>query len=138
MKLSRLWIALGLPALLPAASAGAVFEPVRGADAARAATTLGASYDSRIAMWIWSDKYVYQPGERLTLRWTVKTNGDRYPYTIVAYRQNNQNGRISYVPAGTEAPTDVFGNTPEQGFQPTRLGDTVKTVSYTHLTLPTN
>ena len=28
------------------------------------------------AMWIWSDKYVYQAGQSLTLKWTVKPNGD--------------------------------------------------------------
>ena len=44
------------------------------------------------SMWIWSDQYTYQPGESLTLRWTVKTNGDLYPYIVFVFRQNNQTG----------------------------------------------
>ena len=28
---------------------------------------------SKVSMYIWSDKYVYQPGQNLTLRWTLKT-----------------------------------------------------------------
>jgi hypothetical protein len=67
-------------------------------------------------MYIWSDKYVYQPGERLTMRWTIKPNGDTSPYTLVAYRQNNQTGKKFYVPAFTETPTDVTGKTIAEGF----------------------
>src|SRR5882757_2686187 len=52
---------------------------------------------AKISMWIWSDKYVYQAGQALTLKWTVKTNGDLYPYTVFAYRQNNQTGKKTYL-----------------------------------------
>ena len=74
--------------------------------------------DSAVAMYIWSDKYVYQPGESLTLRYTVKPKDDTYPYTWVAYRQNNQTGKKYYLPNGAEAVTDIFGNPPES-FKPT-------------------
>ncbi|MBI1357053.1 MAG: hypothetical protein GC160_22155 [Acidobacteria bacterium] len=73
------------------------------------------------AMWIWSDKYVYQPGEQLSLNWTIKPNGDLIPYTLVAYRQNNQTGEKTYLPNGTTEATDIFGNTVEQGFNIVRL-----------------
>jgi hypothetical protein len=85
-----------------------------------AGATLAIAQDSlpvpNIAMWIWSDKYVYQPGEKLSLSWTVKPNGDETPYTYVAYRQNNQNGKKYYAPAFTETPTDIFGKTIADGF----------------------
>jgi hypothetical protein len=79
-------------------------------------------------MWIWSDKYVYQAGQSLTLKWTVKANGDLYPYTVFVYRQNNQTGRKSYFPGGTEAATDSAGNTVAQGFQPAPMADVTKAV----------
>jgi hypothetical protein len=72
---------------------------------------------SNAAMWIFADRAVYQPGQSLTLRWTVKPNNDLFPYTIVAYRQNNQTGAKSYLPGGTATATDIFGNTIEQGFR---------------------
>src|SRR5215475_13413150 len=65
----------------------------------------------KLSMYIWSDKYVYRQGDNLTLRWTVKTNGDLYPYTVFVYRQNNQTGKKTYLPGGTEDPTDINGNT---------------------------
>ncbi len=80
------------------------------------------------AMWLWSDKYVYEPGEQLTLRWTSKPNGDLIPHTIVAYRQNNQTGQKFYLPAGTEEATDIFGRTPDQGFDIVRLPEAEKAV----------
>ncbi|MCS7024890.1 MAG: hypothetical protein NZV14_08810 [Bryobacteraceae bacterium] len=86
------------------------------------------AFTSNLAMYIWSDKYVYRPGESLTLRWTVKTNGDTYPYSIVAYRQNNQNGKKFYVPANNETVTDIFGKTPSEGFQTTSIADGEKGV----------
>lgn len=82
----------------------------------------------RASTFIWSDRYVYQPGESLTLRWTVKTNGDLYPYTVFLYRQNNQTGAKTYYPSLTTAPTDIQGNTLSQGFQPTVLQDRTKAV----------
>lgn len=77
--------------------------------------------DTSAAMWIWSDKYVYQPGEPLTLRWTLKPNNDVMPYTIVAYRVNNQTGAKTYVPTASSIPVDIFGNSFEEGFRILRL-----------------
>lgn len=81
-----------------------------------------------VSMWIWSDKYTYQPGQTLTLRWTVKTNNDLYPYTVFVYRQNNQTGEKNYYPAGTPTVTDINGRTEAQGFLPQRLTDRTKAV----------
>ena len=81
---------------------------------------------SRVSVYIWSDKYVYRAGESLTLRWTVRTNGDLYPYTVFAYRQNNQTGVKTFLPGGTTAVTDAGGNTAAQGFQATALADATK------------
>ena len=79
----------------------------------------GSVINTPLAMWTWSDKQVYMPGENLTIRWTVRPNGDIYPYTIVAYVQNNQTGVKTYLPGGEDA-TDIFGNTPDDGFLITR------------------
>jgi len=76
---------------------------------------------ARVAMWIWSDKYTYREGESLTLRWTVKPNGDLYPYTVFLYRQNNQTGKKTYFPGGGEEPTDIHGRTARDGFQPVQM-----------------
>ena len=76
---------------------------------------------SKVSMWIWSDKYTYQAGQALTLKWTVKPNGDLYPYTMFVYRQNNQTGVKTFLPGGSADPTDVNGNTLSQGFQPAAL-----------------
>ncbi len=78
------------------------------------------------SMFIWSDKYTYTAGQALTLKWTVKTNNDLYPYTTFVYRQNNQTGAKTYYPAGTAAVTDINGNTPAQGFAAARLTDRSK------------
>ena len=83
---------------------------------------------TRLAGWIWSDKYTYTAGETLTLKWTIKPNGDLYPYTIFAYRVNNQTGVKSYLPNGTETATDIFGNTATAGYQPTQLTAVTKGV----------
>lgn len=82
----------------------------------------------KASVYIWSDKYVYQPGESLTLRWTVKTNGDSYPYTIVAYRQNNQTGAKTFLPGGDATATDVLGNSMQTGFKAEALADVSKQV----------
>lgn len=89
-------------------------------DAERQIASFGQP-DTSAAMWLWSDKYVYQPGEPLTLRWTLKPNNDVMPYTIVAYRTNNQTGAKSFVPTGNSTPVDIFGNTFDQGFRIIRL-----------------
>lgn len=83
---------------------------------------------TRISMWTWSDKYVYQPGEKLTLKWTVKTNGDDYPYTVFVYRQNNQTGKKTYLPNGTEEPTDMGGKRAAQDLSGAPLADATKSV----------
>lgn len=80
------------------------------------------------AMWIWSDKNVYQPGEPLTLRGTLKANGDTSAYTLVAFRQNNQTGQKFFLPRGTEEVTDIFGNTQTVGFRSVELPALNKTV----------
>lgn len=87
-----------------------------------------ASPEQKIAMWIWSDKYVYRPGDSLTLRWTVQTNNDLYPYTVVAYRQNNQTGKKTYLPGNSETATDISGNGLSAGFQPAPMQDATKAV----------
>ena len=83
---------------------------------------------SKASMWIWSDKYTYEAGQTLTLRWTVKANGDLYPYTVFAYSQNNQTGKKTYFGSGSEAPTDIDGGTLAAGFQPVQLADVTKAV----------
>ncbi len=83
----------------------------------------------KASLYIWSDKYVYQPGQELTLRWTVKTNGDTYPYTIVAFRQNNQTGLRTFLPGGDSTPTDIFGNSTQAGFRAQPLLDLNKQVA---------
>ncbi len=80
------------------------------------------------AMWIWTDRYVYQPNETLVLRWTVKPNNDLYPYTIFAYRQNNQTGAKTFFPGNSSTPTDIFGNNATQGYRITRLAAVTKGV----------
>ena len=85
-------------------TAGAV---IAGTETTEKAAIGYGSPEQKIAMWIWSDKYVYRPGEQLTLKWTVKTNGDLYPYTTYTYRQNNQTGAKIYLPSGTAAVPDV-------------------------------
>ncbi|MBL8232580.1 MAG: hypothetical protein JNL98_29045, partial [Bryobacterales bacterium] len=119
--------ALAVVCAMPAAHAAAPM--VRAQNVACDASTFPA-LTSNLAMYLWSDKYVYQPGQPLTLKWTVKTNGDTYPYSIVAYRQNNQNGRKFYIPSGTETVTDIFGRTPAEGLQTTAIVDGEKGVLF--------
>jgi hypothetical protein len=78
-------------------------------------------YESGLAAWIWTDKVVYQPGEPLSLRMTLKPNNDAYPYTMVAYRVNNQTGVRTFVPGGTAEATDVTGRTLDQGYTISQL-----------------
>lgn len=116
-----------------AGAAGQHLMPVSRSVAERLATTQpqATAYNSpraKLAMWIWSDKYTYQPGESLTLKWTVKSNGDLYPYTVFVYRQNNQTGVKTYLPGGSDQPTDINGNSADQGFQPMQVSDATKAV----------
>lgn len=83
---------------------------------------------SKLAMWIWTDKYTYLPGQPITLKWTVKTNNDLYPYVVIAYRQNNLTGEKFYLPGGGTDPTDINGNALAQGFQPGPLSNVTKAV----------
>jgi len=71
--------------------------------------------------WIWSDDYVYMPGEQLNAWWTVKPNADLFPVTIVAYRQNNQTGEKFFLPGGGTELTDIFGRTMDEGFMITSV-----------------
>lgn len=89
---------------------------------------VGTSADVKASMWIWADRYVYRPGESLTLRWTLKTNDDAASYTITAYRLNNQTGERTFLPRGTAAATDIFGNTIAQGFRAAPLQAATKAV----------
>lgn len=86
--------------------------------------------DTKASMWVWATNnnrragepdYLFRAGDNITVRMTLKPNDDIYPYTVIAYRQNNQNGRRFYLPGNSEAVTDIFGRTPEQGFQITKL-----------------
>ncbi len=65
------------------------------------------SPEQKIAMWVWSDKLTYRSGESATFKWTVKTNGDLYPYSVFTYIQNNQTGKKLYLPSGSETVPDV-------------------------------
>lgn len=79
-------------------------------------TSSSSALQTASSLWIWADKNVYQPGEALTLRWTAKSGGDLYPYSIFCYRQNNQTGVKTYFPANTTAVTDIYGRTAAQGY----------------------
>jgi hypothetical protein len=107
------------------AGGGSGWLEVRRADAERQVSDL-LRQNTSAAMWIWSDRYVYRPGEPLSLRWTIKPNNDLYPYTIVAYRLNNQTGAKSFLPNGTNEPTDIFGQNLTQGFRIVRLPEATK------------
>jgi len=102
-------------ALLGAAGSRSKWVPLSRAEAQRQAAAV-LEYSTPASMWIWTDKYVYRPGEQLVLRWTIKPNYALYPVTIVAYRQNNQTGEKLYLPNLSSSPTDIFGNTEQQGF----------------------
>ena len=106
------------------ASRSSVFNFVSHDEAKRAAAEQIISTPARA--WMWSNDTVYKPGDQLTAWWTVKPNSDLYPVTIVAYRVNNQTGEKTYLPAGTTELTDVFGNTPAQGFEITRWPNATK------------
>src|SRR3970040_2376861 len=89
---------LGLQA---AGSGGMQFARVSLSDAERELNSV-SEFSTPAAMWIWSDKYVYRRGEPVTVRWTMKPNGDLYPYTLVAYRINNQTGEKTFLPSGSD------------------------------------
>ena len=84
---------------LQAAESDAKFVSVNKADAQRELTGI-VQDGTDAAMYIWADKYVYQPGEPLIVRGTIKPNDDFYPYTLFAFRVNNQTGVKTYLPGG--------------------------------------
>jgi hypothetical protein len=112
---------------LQAAGGAANFAPVSAEDARRELAGID-QFDTTAAMWVWTDKYVYQPGQTLTVRWTVKPHNDFFPYTLVAYRQNNQTGVKTYLPGGGAEAADILGNTLAQGFAINRLQPVEKAV----------
>lgn len=128
---------LAVLAVASAALQAGTFEGITRVDRSAAERLAGSTGNSAVSdsdhtnvtMYVWADKYVYQPGEQLTLRMTVKTN-DPYPYTIVAFRQNNQTGKKRYYTANRVSDTaiDIYGNTFEQGFQPVRVADQTRSV----------
>jgi len=124
-KITLATAALGLLSTGLVAADGPTFRTVSASQAEREISGF-TSISSTAAMWVWADKQVYRPGEQLTVRWTVKPNNDLYPYTIVAYRQNNQTGAKFYLPANNNTPTDFFGNTPAQGFRIVRIPEATK------------
>jgi hypothetical protein len=82
--------------------------------------------DTDAALWIWTNKYVYTPGETLTLQATLKTNGDTQLHTLLCFQQNNQTGVRTYLPANTTEATDFFGRTVDQGFVPVAVREVNK------------
>ncbi len=94
----------------------------------QAQTSASTVQFSPTALFIWTDKYVYQPGESLTLRWTARNNGDTNLYAAVVYRQNNQTGAKTYYPINQATPSDVLGKTPEEGFFTYPTADVTKGV----------
>lgn len=103
------------------------FASLSKTDAARYVADFGQP-ETSAAMWIWTDKNVYQPGEQISLRWTVKPHADVNPYTIVAFRVNNQTGAKTYLRTGETSPVDIFGNTFNEGFRIVRLPEATKQV----------
>ena len=128
--------------VLAAASAWAArgtttFQTMSAEEGARLAQAYGETRP-RVAAWIWTDKYTYAPGSSATLRATIKTNGDVYPYVIIAYLQNNQTGKKSYLPGNSDTVTDYQGNTLEAGFRPVGLRDGAKFPLFEGVTLPSD
>lgn len=102
--------------------------PLAGADRAllekAAAMT---SYETGVAAWMWTDKIWYGVDEEIQLTMTLKTYGEKYPFTLVAYLQNNQTGEKKYLPGLTEEVKDINGNSPGD-FSPVILGDVERQV----------
>ncbi len=123
------WTAILLAAALTAAGAHAAsrtprFDFLSASEAAWAAAYLRTETPARA--WVWTNDYVYQPGQQLKAWWTVKPLADLYPVTLVVYVQNNQTGEKSYLPNNTSQPTDIFGNTLKEGFLITRVPEAEK------------
>lgn len=98
-------------------------QPVRQASAdliGRAAAL--ENYETGIAAWMWTDKVWYGVNESISLKWTVKTYGEWYPFTLVAYLQNNQTGEKKYLPGLSSETRDIHGNEPGS-FRPVLVAD---------------
>jgi hypothetical protein len=105
--------------------------------AASVGTLVGTAYAqqttlaySSAALWIFTDKNVYQPGEAITLRFSGRGNNDPSLYTAIIYLQNNQTGDKTYFRQGgapSSTVTDIFGQ-PVGAFYPVIFGDIDKSV----------
>ncbi len=84
-------------------------------------------YETGIAAWMWTDKVWYGVNDAITLQLTVRTYGERYPFTLVAYLQNNQTGEKRYFPGLSENAQDIFGNPPGE-FRPVVVSDVERQV----------
>jgi len=125
MRKTLFWTMIVTNSLLPAAYAGA---PFAGADRAQVEKAAAAqSYETGIAAWMWTDKIWYGVNEEIHLTMTLKTNGEKYPFTMVAYLQNNQTGERKYLPELSAEVKDIFGNSPEN-FRPVIPGDVERQV----------
>lgn len=96
-------------------------------EAQQEAAALG-DYQSSAAMWVWTDKIYYQPGEQITVRWTASPGSDLYPYTIFAYRVNNQTGAKTFLPANSATVSDISGNSGAGNYRIGRLTEATKQV----------
>ncbi|MGQ9917556.1 MAG: hypothetical protein ACUVS7_09090 [Bryobacteraceae bacterium] len=85
------------------------------------------SYETGIAAWMWTDKIWYGVNEDIRLTMTLKTYNEKYPFTLVAYLQNNQTGEKKYLPGLTAEAKDIFGNLPGD-FRPVVPGDVERQV----------
>ncbi|MCX6597570.1 MAG: hypothetical protein NTV70_14515 [Acidobacteria bacterium] len=83
---------------------------------------------SGVAMWVWTDKYIYSPGEKATIRWTIKNAEDPNQYTLFLLRQDNQDGKRYYLPSAGEAATDIFNKSASDGYQTSTLPNAEKEI----------
>lgn len=125
MRQRLFWTIIVTSALQTLSYAG---QPLAGADRAllekAAAMT---SYETGIAAWMWTDKIWYGVNEEIRLTMTLKTYGEKYPFTLVAYLQNNQTGERQYLPELTNEARDIYGNAPGD-FRPVVPGDVERQV----------
>jgi hypothetical protein len=129
LSLRKAWLRFAATAAILSSftllSAAGLPSPMSRSEAVRLVGGL-ENYDTDASVWIWADKQVYQPGESFTLKWTIRSNDDRLPFTIILYRQNNQTGARTYVPRGTSEPSDILGIPERDGYGIIRLPDIEK------------
>ncbi len=119
----RYLLSLSAIGITLAVSFGYAGQGWRGADpglVGRAAAL--ENYETGIAAWMWTDNIWYGKDKQIQARMTVKTYGEWYPFTIVAYLQNNQTGDRKYFPGLTAEVTDIKGN-PVGQFRPMLVED---------------